>query len=199
MEQALEMTRWLYPEEQYPNGHPDLAHSLYNLGFLLKSQDEYGEARKYLEEGLFMYQDLAELFFATASEVEALNFAADQPATLDALLSVWRQLDEPAGELYRFVWRSRGAIQHVMAWRQQMLAAVGTPAVRERYQRYLEKRRALSRLTLAPADPDPKRTAARRKRLAELTRDKERLERELAEALPQFGDHSQRGEARISR
>ena len=32
---ALEMLRCLYPPEKYPNGHPDLAVSLTNIGALL--------------------------------------------------------------------------------------------------------------------------------------------------------------------
>ena len=41
------MHQALYPKEQYPQGHPDLATSLNNLGALLQAQGEYGEARGY--------------------------------------------------------------------------------------------------------------------------------------------------------
>ncbi len=34
-----------YPKDRYPQGHPDLATSLNNLGGLLEAQGSYGEAR----------------------------------------------------------------------------------------------------------------------------------------------------------
>ena len=46
-EQALAMSRQLYPAERYPPGHPDLALSLNNLGYLLQAQGEYGRAGPY--------------------------------------------------------------------------------------------------------------------------------------------------------
>ncbi len=39
----------LYPKSDFPKGHPDLATSLNNLGFLLQAQGAYGEARGYYE------------------------------------------------------------------------------------------------------------------------------------------------------
>ena len=57
-ERALAMYQALYPKERYPQGHPDLALSLNNLGGVLKAQGAYGEARGYLERALAMYQAL---------------------------------------------------------------------------------------------------------------------------------------------
>ena len=53
-ERALEMREALYPKDSYPQGHPDLAGSLNNLGSLLEAQGDYGEARGYLERALAM-------------------------------------------------------------------------------------------------------------------------------------------------
>ena len=47
-ERALAMHQSLYPKERYPQGHPDLARSLNNLGSLLQAQGSYGEARAVL-------------------------------------------------------------------------------------------------------------------------------------------------------
>ena len=52
------MNEALYPKERYPQGHPDLALSLNNLGDLLRAQGAYGEARAYHERALAMYQAL---------------------------------------------------------------------------------------------------------------------------------------------
>ena len=39
--QALEINRMLYPADQYPQGHPDLAGSLTNVGTVSREQGEY--------------------------------------------------------------------------------------------------------------------------------------------------------------
>ena len=54
---ALAMYESLYPQERNPQGHPDLARSLDNLGVLLDAQGSYGEARDY-ERALAMRQSL---------------------------------------------------------------------------------------------------------------------------------------------
>ena len=51
------MYQALYPKERYPQGHPDLANSLNNLGTCSR-QGAYGEARGYLRAALAMDQAL---------------------------------------------------------------------------------------------------------------------------------------------
>ena len=58
LEQALEMRQRLYPKDKYPQGHPDLAASLNNLGFLLRAQGEYSQALGYHKQALEMAQRL---------------------------------------------------------------------------------------------------------------------------------------------
>jgi CHAT domain-containing protein len=58
MEQALAMWQKLYPATKYPDGHPHLAQSLNNLGFLLQERGEYGRAQPYWEQALAMRQKL---------------------------------------------------------------------------------------------------------------------------------------------
>jgi len=58
MAQALAVRRKLFPPKDYPHGHPDLATSLNNLGFLLGAQQEYGKALPYVEQALAMCQQL---------------------------------------------------------------------------------------------------------------------------------------------
>src|SRR5262245_61868877 len=43
LRKALALRHKLFPRDQYPAGHPDLARSLGNLGVLLEAQGEYGE------------------------------------------------------------------------------------------------------------------------------------------------------------
>src|SRR5262245_26078190 len=49
-EQALAIFKRLYPADRYPQGHPELAQSLNNLGGLLQSRGRYDEALGYHEQ-----------------------------------------------------------------------------------------------------------------------------------------------------
>jgi tetratricopeptide (TPR) repeat protein/CHAT domain-containing protein len=55
---ALELRRKLYPPERFPDGHPDLALSLHNLGAVLLEMGEPAKALPYDEQVLTMRQKL---------------------------------------------------------------------------------------------------------------------------------------------
>jgi CHAT domain-containing protein len=57
-EQAVAMRQKLYPAARYPDGHPDLAQSLNNLGFGLQAMGLAAKALPYYEQSLAMRQDL---------------------------------------------------------------------------------------------------------------------------------------------
>src|ERR1019366_2472554 len=50
MEQALAKREQLYSKDRYPQGHPELATSLSNLGFLLGSSGELAKAEPYYRQ-----------------------------------------------------------------------------------------------------------------------------------------------------
>src|SRR5262249_1372747 len=52
--EALALRRKLFTPERYPEGHPDLATSLNNLGFVLQARGEYGRAEPLYQEVLAM-------------------------------------------------------------------------------------------------------------------------------------------------
>jgi CHAT domain-containing protein len=56
--QALAMRRRLYPESKYPDGHPELALSLNNMGFMLESAGSAEKAIPFLEQALAMNRRL---------------------------------------------------------------------------------------------------------------------------------------------
>jgi CHAT domain-containing protein len=58
VQEALETYRKAYPREKHPNGHPDLAQSLNNLGLLHLSAGEYARAEPLYREALAMYRAL---------------------------------------------------------------------------------------------------------------------------------------------
>jgi CHAT domain-containing protein len=57
-EEVLTLRRRLYPNKEYPDGHPDLAQSLNNLGVLLHARGEYTKAEPFFRDALAMYQKL---------------------------------------------------------------------------------------------------------------------------------------------
>ena len=229
------MTRPCYPKERYPQGHPDLAISLNNLGScsrtrgptarrgaitsgagdgpgplpqgavsagtprpgpslsnlgdLLQAQGLYGEAKPFLQQAVDMQQDLAEVLLAATSEAEAMNYLAQLPLARDLLISVCLHVPESDEANYARVWRGKAAVARMLQRRQAELfhRAAADPAARRDIETWRDVRGQLARLLLATADgrDHPERLA----RLQQLTADKERLERQLAEAIPEFARH----------
>jgi CHAT domain-containing protein len=193
LKQALALCERLYSQERSPQGHPELARSLHNLGELYQEQGEYGPARDFLQRALAMQQDLTELFALGASEAEALRRSAAFPRTRDAFLSVARQVPGSAGAAYTAVWRGKGALTRIVAGRSQVvqqylrtLPPGDTPAQRAEVVRLTKALRdqetMLSRLLLAPG-PHPD---AFSQQLQQLNTTKEDLERQLAQFLPDY-------------
>src|SRR5207253_1742564 len=56
--QALEMFQHLYPEGKYPQGHPDLARALNNMGFVLHQRGEYARAEGFCRQSVAMHRQL---------------------------------------------------------------------------------------------------------------------------------------------
>ena len=186
-ERALVMYQVLYPKERYPQGHPDLAMSLNVLGVVLKDQGAYGEAKPLVQQGVDMQQGLADVLLAATSEAEALNYLGKLPLTRDAFISVCLHVPKSDEANYAQVWRCKAAVARVLQRRQAELLsqAAADPAARRRIESWRNFRGQLSRLALSTADgrDHPDRLA----KLQQLTADKESLERQLAEAIPEFG------------
>jgi CHAT domain-containing protein/tetratricopeptide (TPR) repeat protein len=54
LEQARRLEEKLYPAEKFPQGHPDLARSLNNLGYFLQARGDYGAAEDFYRRALAM-------------------------------------------------------------------------------------------------------------------------------------------------
>jgi len=127
---ALAMYRSLYPKDRYPQGHPDLAQSLNNLGFLLQVQGEYAKAEPYYRDALAMQQLHFDRLAETAAEAEALNFATSLPLLLDIFLSVQRRLPEDAAA-YDLVWKSRAPLTRILQRRHLDIHASQDPVAKK--------------------------------------------------------------------
>jgi CHAT domain-containing protein/Tfp pilus assembly protein PilF len=58
LRQALALRQRVYSRDKYPDGHPDLARSLSNLGLMLRAQGAYGQAEPFYRRALAMRQAL---------------------------------------------------------------------------------------------------------------------------------------------
>src|SRR5262249_2374915 len=107
-------------------------------------------------------------------EAEALNFAASQPGTRDALLAVTRHAGSAA--VYDALWDSRALLTRLQEQRHRSLAASGDPALQDLADQLGVARLNLSQRLLQPLkDPDDNRAEIDR-----LTDTKENLEKRLA-------------------
>jgi CHAT domain-containing protein/Tfp pilus assembly protein PilF len=182
VQQALEMYQMLYPKEKYPQGHPDLAATLGNLSVQLWLQGDYPGAQTHLQQALDMQQELAEILITAVSEAEALNLLASFPLTRDGFLSVSRHLPDSDAASYAQVWRSKAAALRILRRRHQALQHLSDPESRDLWEKLVQTRRDLARLILSPPR-DPK---LHTEKLQQLTEQKEKLERQLAESSAPF-------------
>ncbi len=56
--QVLTLSQQLYPKDQYPQGHSELANKLYLLALFLRATGEYAQAEAYMRDALAMRQKL---------------------------------------------------------------------------------------------------------------------------------------------
>jgi CHAT domain-containing protein len=185
-ERALKMRESLYPRDEYPRGHRDLAVSLTNLGGLLDAQGSYSEAAMCHRRAVDMELSVARSLLAATSEAEAMSYLARLPLTLDSLISVSLRVPSSDDETYRRIWHGKSALTQILHDRQAATLdrARTNPALEPTVTAWRDARSRLARLILATSDgrDDPGRVEL----VQELSREKERLERELATAVPEF-------------
>lgn len=176
-QQALQMRQRLYPAAAFPDGHADLAASLDNLGKLSLSEHAFEEAYSHCTAALRMRSRLAEAFVTVASEAEALNFMATQARSANHLLSIPASQAKPK-QYYAEIWSGRRLIQRKMEQRLAHSRAGKSAEMEE----YLSLRRRIGQLAISAADGNAAELNSRQTQLRELTREKERLEREFAQS-----------------
>jgi CHAT domain-containing protein/tetratricopeptide (TPR) repeat protein len=165
------------------DGHPDTAQGLLCVGFLYEFLGRDEEARSCLRESFARKLQLAEDAVAGLSEAEALAYVRATDSGRDALLTLMRHLPgDHAEEAYAAVWARRALVTRAVLARRDLAGRV--PAAGPLWQELADTRARLARLTVAPPRPD--QATQRRRRVAELTAGKERLERELAAASAAF-------------
>jgi tetratricopeptide (TPR) repeat protein len=164
-------------------GHPDTIRSLHSLGLTCMAQADFPAARGYLAQARTLQEKLAHDLLGTLAEAEGLAFVEATQYSRDPLLSILRQLpDASADSAYSVVWATRALVSRAVAGRRDR--PPGDPEAAKLAGQLRQTSMELARLILARPTPDKAR--ARQDRLAELSSEKERLERELARMSSRF-------------
>ena len=182
LQRALEMDQALYPKERYPQGHPDLesARTTWDNCFRPKeSTRKLGPCSFKPPKSLTIWPRSSWPPPPRRRRSTTWLGSLRSGTVCSRSRSTCPRSSEAA---YARVWRSKAAVARTLQRRQAVLfdLAKTDPATRRTIEAWQESRRQLARLLRVPSNPD------RLKQLQELTRDKERLERQLAEALPEF-------------
>jgi CHAT domain-containing protein/tetratricopeptide (TPR) repeat protein len=187
-EQALAMCRKLYPPGRFPDGHAQLAVSMHNMGHLLQSLGQPAKALDYHEQALAMNRKLSRRETGNASEAQALAYrnALHQLTFQYGYLSAATQVP-PTAALYAPLWATRGGLLPALQARHQVVLArrATSPDARKHYDDLITVRQKISRLQATFAK-DERTLQARDKELANLNDEQDRLERQLAENLPEY-------------
>ena len=155
--------------------HPDYAVSLNNLAVLYRSMGDYARSKPLYREALEIQRRLLQETFAVLSERQQLDMTRSLRRTLDGYLSVTSATDVDHERSYGYVLAWKGMV--FVRQRQTRLAS----ARPELAPRVDELQRTASGLAaLVFSQPDPSQHEVWRKRVAELSEKKERLEAELA-------------------
>jgi CHAT domain-containing protein/tetratricopeptide (TPR) repeat protein len=181
---ALAMRKRLFPGD-----HPDVALSLNNLATLCLDQGKLDRAELLYTYALAMQKRLLAGYAAARSEGDALNFAATQSPTRDAMLSLARQraARDPAFDpaaAYAPVWAAKGTAARVFEGRQARARMAADPALATKVSELAADRRRRAELVLAPPTPNPSTRKQRVADLKSLDKSLAALTHDLAEALP---------------
>jgi CHAT domain-containing protein/Tfp pilus assembly protein PilF len=187
-EKALAMSERLYPPDKFKDGHPQLSACLSDLASVMEKLGERAIALLSLKRAVAINARWATKEVAGAPEAQALSLLRSFPKTRDAYLSVALLVPaEPVSDVYAHVWPFKGLLFRLVTRRHQgvIAAASDSPKTRSQWERLQAVRAQLNRLAVEPG----KEAVARDRRLAELTEEQEKLERDLAKELPELDRH----------
>ena len=184
-QRTLEAYHKVYPVEVYPDGHPHLAVGMANLAMTFLQDGDRPSAWSLVSQAMVMCNKLDEIFVAAASEAESLDYLVQSKPIRDDLICCSAGTPGNGDAVYAHIWRRKSLIARMLAHRQAALVAKASsdPEVRQRLADWIDRRREIAGLMAGADSPTP---SHRLERLQQLTREKEQLERQLADSLPEF-------------
>jgi CHAT domain-containing protein/Tfp pilus assembly protein PilF len=186
-EQAWKMDAQLYPESKYSQGHPNFAKSLNNLGFMLAAADQPAQALIPLKQAWEMQHRFLQRELSTAPEAVALDLIAKHHfrRTVHLYCSAALEVRALSVESYQPVWDTKHFVQRLLAQRHSAatIERQQSDMLRRQYDRLGQVQKEIGRLLNNPG----RDLAAHDKRLQALGMERDRLEREVARAVPAIG------------
>lgn len=155
--------------------HADYAVSLNNLAVLYRSMGDYARSEPLYRKALDVQHRLLQETFAVLSERQQLEMTRSLRRTLDGYLSVTSQTDGDDERSYGYVLGWKGMV--FVRQRQTRLAGA-RPELAPLLGELQSTASGLAALVFS--QPDPSQHEVWRKRVAELSEQKERIEAELA-------------------
>jgi CHAT domain-containing protein len=186
-ERGLAIYRKQYPAERYPVGHMDIARCLANLSLAASALNQREKALEYSTETMKIQRQLIDREIAVASESEALTLVREVRYLEDHYLSVALTVPGSDDAAYRNIWRSKAALMRVLE-RRHTAARIADKESEAKLVQLRDVRRQIERLIQNSALTAEERD----KQLAALSDQRDRLERELATAVPVLSQWKER-------
>jgi tetratricopeptide (TPR) repeat protein len=168
--------------------HPDVANSVINLALLYTDLDDFEKAHDLLMRGLLIDEKLIDQVMGFTSEEQKLQFLSMQKQSLYAFLSLIDQYlsDNPIVRKDALnVWLKRkGVILEAQKRFQDALVYSDDPQAIETFQELSAIRAQLSKLAFS--GPGKEGSAAYKKKVSDLDKEKERLEGRLSQLSQAF-------------
>jgi CHAT domain-containing protein len=168
--------------------HPDYADSLHNLAAILTASDRAAEALPLLQQVAAIDDRMIGQVLSIGSERQRIAFLQTLRGRFYVTLSlVLEHLGEsPAAvrSAFDLVLRRKAIAAEATATQRDAVLGGKYPSLRPRLQELVALRMQVARATLA--GPGPEGPKAHRRRLAEWSAQKERLESELARQVPEM-------------
>jgi CHAT domain-containing protein/tetratricopeptide (TPR) repeat protein len=182
-QQAAEITRAAVGE-----GHPDYAQSLHGLAMVLTAYDRAAEALPLLQQTAAIDDRMIGQVLSIGSERQRIAFLQTLWGrfylTLSLVLERFGRSPAAVCAAFDLVLRRKAIAAEATAAQHDAVLGGKYPALRPGLQELVALRMQVARATLD--GPGPEGTEAHRRRLAEWSAQKERLESELARQVPEM-------------
>ncbi len=181
---SLAIRRRLFPQPQFPVGHPVLANALRDLGITCLDAGEPAEAFRSAgrvrghgacDRRVFLWWGLrGPVAESCRPQVSVVGTVACRRG---------KQAGIPSDEVYQYVWMRHGFVPRLIADRQRALRTLARETEPAIYEKYVTARQNLARILLVSVTDDAARNAARLDRIQQLNSTKEDLEHQLTRGL----------------
>jgi len=184
-DEGQKMLERIFPTKEHPLGHPYIVVNRDNIAAAKSELGQRNEAVALLDRSLRMEEKLATRDLTAASEADALARSEDQMKRLHFLLSLTRQDASRAAADYDLIWSAKASVMRLLSLRHAATRIAladpkGDARIRAKWDELISVRHRLGQLMHQPT-PDPRK---RDELLSSLNDRQDRVERELAELVP---------------